>query len=144
MPIKSFRGQLTHNIEQSIKLSTNNGSTGYRIVKFELAPILLNTEQANTVKITTILDSAARDTVDFSKQILLAAGHFIQDDSVNNQPNSMTTIFDNTIFNQDIFISNHDRQGGNVGINYYFELEQIKLDLNENTVATLKDIRNIQ
>ena len=28
-------------------------------------------------------------------------------------------------------------------VNYYIELEQIKLDLNENTVATLKDIRNI-
>jgi len=28
-------------------------------------------------------------------------------------------------------------------MNYYIELEQVKLDLNENTVATLKDIRNI-
>ena len=29
-------------------------------------------------------------------------------------------------------------------VNYYVELEQMKLDLNENTVATLKDIRNIE
>jgi len=29
-----------------------------------------------------------------------------------------------------------------VPMNYYLELEQIKLDLSESTVATLKDIRN--
>ena len=29
-------------------------------------------------------------------------------------------------------------------VNYYIELEQMKLDLSENTVATLKDIRNIE
>jgi len=28
-------------------------------------------------------------------------------------------------------------------VNYYIELEQMKLDLNENTVDTLKDIRNV-
>jgi len=31
-----------------------------------------------------------------------------------------------------------------VACNYYLELEQFKLDLNENTVATLKNIRNIK
>ena len=29
-------------------------------------------------------------------------------------------------------------------MNYYIELEQVSLDLTENTVATLKDIRNIK
>ena len=43
-------------------------------------------------------------------------------------------------FNQDIYIT--CKSSGNM--NYYMELEQIKLDLNENTVATLKDIRNIK
>ena len=31
---------------------------------------------------------------------------------------------------------------GTSGVNYYIELEQIKLDIGESTVATLKDIRN--
>jgi len=144
MPIKSFRGLIAHQGQETIPLHTNNGSIGYRIVKFELAPKLINDEQANTVKITSVSKTTGLDTVDFQNQILLAAGHFVQDDSVNNQPNSMITIFDNMVFNQDIFITNHDRQGGNKPINYYLELEQIKLDLNENTVATLKDIRNIE
>ena len=43
------------------------------------------------------------------------------------------------IFNQDIYVTNY----GSGAMNYYIELEQIKLDLNENTVATLKDIRNL-
>ena len=52
----------------------------------------------------------------------------------------MITIFDNTIVNQDIYITHSDIVG-TTPCNYYLELEQVKLDLNENTVATLKDIR---
>ena len=47
------------------------------------------------------------------------------------------------IFNQDIYVTHKDVAVGQT-VNYYIELEQIKLDLNENTVATLKDIRNIE
>ena len=53
-------------------------------------------------------------------------------------------IFDNEKFNQDIFVTNVDVVGNSAPINYYIELEQIKLSLDENTVATLKDIRNIE
>ena len=144
MTIKSFRGLLAQQEQDTIPLHTNDGSTGYRIVKFELAPKLINDEQANTVKISSVSETTGLDEVDFENQTLLAAGHFVQDDSTNNQPNSMITIFDNMIFNQDIYITNHDRQGNNKPINYYLELEQIKLDLNESTIATLKDIRNIK
>ena len=52
-------------------------------------------------------------------------------------------VFDNEIFNQDIYITHTDAHATGE-CNYYIELEQIKLDLNENTVATLKDIRNIE
>ena len=53
-----------------------------------------------------------------------------------------TIVFDNTTFNQDIFVTlkGHDHT---TDVNYYIELEQVKLSLDENTVATLKDIRNI-
>jgi len=50
-------------------------------------------------------------------------------------------IFDNEIFNQDIFVTYTTGQGGQK-INYYLELEQIRLNVDEATVATLKDIRN--
>ena len=35
---KTFRGQLAEDDVEKIRLSTNNGLTGYRIVKFELLP----------------------------------------------------------------------------------------------------------
>ena len=38
----------------------------------------------------------------------------------------------------------HREEGGSaIPCNYYIELEQVKLDTNANTVATLKDIRNV-
>ena len=46
-------------------------------------------------------------------------------------------------FNQDIYVTHTDVLGAGA-CNYYIELEQFKLDLSENTVATLKDIRNIK
>jgi len=54
-----------------------------------------------------------------------------------------TIIFDSEIFNQDIYVTYADSQGSTGEMNYYIELEQVNLDLNENTVATLKDIRNL-
>ena len=107
-------------------------------------PINLNAEQASTVKIFTIPQTGTpTDTIDFDDNTLLAAGTFSQDDTSNNQPEAITVIFDNTVFNQDIYLTHIDGQVGQ-GVNYYIELEQIKLDLTENTVATLKDIRNIE
>ena len=49
-------------------------------------------------------------------------------------------VFDNVKFNQDIYITHQDEAVGQ-SFNYYLELEQVKLDLNEATVATLKDMR---
>ena len=45
-------------------------------------------------------------------------------------------------FNQDIFLTSSINGSAGLEMNYYLELEQVKLDLNQNTVATLKDIRN--
>jgi len=42
-------------------------------------------------------------------------------------------------FNQDVYVT----AATDESINYYIEMEQVKLALDENTVATLKDIRNI-
>ena len=50
-----------------------------------------------------------------------------------------TIIFDQEIFNQDIYITCASTDGA---INYYIELEVMDLALDEATVATLKDVRN--
>ena len=38
MPIKTFRGNMSSGTQDTIVLHTNDGSVGYRIVKFQVFP----------------------------------------------------------------------------------------------------------
>ena len=141
MPIKSFRAKMTDATVDRIPLHTNNGSIGYRIVKFEMMsenPGVMNHEAV--IKIYKTPQTGVTSTVDFSDQTMLAAGELHKEQN-HAYPVTSIIIFDREVFNQDIYITLQD--GQNNDVNYYIELEQIKLDLAENTVATLKDIRNI-
>ena len=133
--------------QDTIVLHTNNGSVGYRIVKFQLFPELPGTASIeSTCSIYKIKQaepvSVLTATVDFSNNTLLAASFFSINAGAPSNPINITTVFDNEIFNQDIYVT-HTNTDGSGNVNYYLELEQVKLDLNENTVATLKDIRNL-
>jgi len=140
--IKTFRGLIPDAAQDTIVLHTNDGSTGYRIVKFESIPKSPhNTTQESVVKIYKVSQTIIDGQVDFSDNTLLAVAIFKQHDSTNYMAFE-SVIFDNEIFNQDIYITNYDAATGE-SMNYYIELEQVKLDLSESTVATLKDIRNI-
>ena len=147
MPIKTFRGQLVDGGQDTITLHTNNGSMGYRIKKFMILPESPgDVQQESIVQIWKIEQStvpATTGNIDFNNQVLLAAGVGYYGAVASNNSQSQTIFFDNEVFNQDIYIT-HTDNASNQKINYYIELEQIKLDLNENTVATLKDIRNIE
>ena len=141
MPIKSFRGLIADNTQDTIVLHTNNGSTGYKIVKFQIIGPDSNENIESTVKIYKISQTTIDDKIDFNDDTLLAAATFSGTTSSANTA-AQVIVFDNEIFNKDIYVTHKDDAVGQE-INYYIELEQIKLDLNENTVATLKDIRNI-
>ena len=145
MPIKSFRGKIAHNTQDIISLHTNDGSTGYRIKKFDLMQTDPSEQPENTVKVYSIAqDTTALDAkVDFGDNTLLAVG-MIWSSTNQIYPHDKQIVFDNTTFNQDIYITNFDEQFNAAAINYYIELEIVKLSLDENTVATLKDIRNIE
>jgi len=139
--IKTFRGLIADGAQDTIVLHTNDGSTGYRIVKFQLLPYDVGvTAQESTVQIFKINQTTIVSPIDFSDNTLLAAGVWTSDAHQAN-PEDTNVIFDDEIFNQDIYVT-HVETVGSAPINYYIELEQMKLDLNENTVATLKDIRN--
>ena len=143
MPIKSFRGKLADGVIDHITLHTNTGSTGYRIVKMNLFAAKPGAaSQESVVKIFKVPQSTVNGQVDFSDNTLIAAGYLLNHLTATDNPAYMYTLFDNEVFNQDIYIT-HSEVKNTEEINYYIELEQIKLDLNENTVATLKDIRNI-
>tara|TARA_R100001530_G_scaffold58859_1_gene42736 strand:- start:288 stop:719 length:432 start_codon:yes stop_codon:yes gene_type:complete len=142
MPIKTFRGLIADEVQDTIVLHTNDGSTGYRVVKFQ---IINNTPGAaavkGVVKIYKVSQTTPDAVIDFSDNTLLGAAFYEDNDSVT-YVHGKTIIFDNEIFNQDIYVTYSDLQGSQP-MNYYIELEQVKLDLNQNTVATLKDIRNL-
>jgi len=144
MTIKTFRGLLADSAQDTVLLHTNNGATGYRIVKFEIIPRVPGTIIQETVcKIYKIEQTAVDGVIDFSDQTLVAAAYYASGEGSGLRGFDTTIIFDNEVFNQDIYITNKDVSGNTEPINYYIELEQVKLDLNENTVATLKDIRNL-
>ena len=137
MPIKTFRGLMQPDTVDKISLHTNNGSIGYRIKKLQVMtknPMSGTTEAV--IKAYSIPQTTIDAVVDFSQQTLLAVGIMLTTEAQD------MAIIESGAFNQDIYIT-YATQAGTDACNYYIELEQIKLDLNENTVATLKDIRNV-
>ena len=144
MPIKTFRGLIEDDTQETIVLHTNDGKTGYRIVKFDLIPNEPGgLDGEHVVQIWKVSQTTNSNKIDLSDNTLLGAGYCSNDTSGDAYPTRQTILFDQEIFNQDIFVT-HKIRNGSGSMNYYIELEQIKLDLNENTVATLKDIRNIE
>jgi len=140
--IKTFRGLMVDGAIDTVVLHTNDGSTGYRIVKFQIMTAGPGTNNGeHVVKIFKVPQTTATATVDFSDQRLL--GCALTHDYTNAYQSGWTpsVIFDQEIINQDIYITAKDLVNG-LSVNYYIELEQVRLDLSENTVATLKDIRN--
>jgi len=142
MTIKTFRGLIVDEGQDTIVLHTNDGSMGYRIVKFQGMAPSADVNIESTMKIYKVKQTSFVDEVDFSDNTLLAAMIITQGASSHTAPEDQTIIFDREIFNQDIYISLKGASYS-ASVNYYLELEQVKLDLNESTVATLKDIRNI-
>ena len=143
--IVSFRGLIEDGGQETISLQTIQGMVGYKIVKFQvISPTpVTGGAQESVVQIWKVKQSAPSTTavsIDFSNNRLLAVGVWSGSDNPI-YAKSQQVIFDNEKFNQDIYIT-HTNTDGSSAINYYIELEQMKLDLNEQTVATLKDIRN--
>ena len=141
MAMKSFRGKIADGGIDTITLHTNTGSTGYRITKFEVMGPNANSIIEQVIKIYKVPQATATTDIDFSDNTMLAAAYVNAGDNANYLP-SPIIIFDNEKFNQDIYVTSkgHDDLSS---MNYYIELETSTLALDENTVATLKDIRNI-
>tara|TARA_Y100000401_G_C8142475_1_gene135526 strand:+ start:78 stop:512 length:435 start_codon:yes stop_codon:yes gene_type:complete len=141
MKIKTFRGLLADGGQDTIRLSTRNGLTGYKINRFEaMGKTPGASNQESVIKIFKVKQDSVDGVIDFNDSRLMAAA--ITTTSVDQEdfPLSNAVIFDNEIINQDIFITHFDVKTGE-SANYYLELEQVKLDINEAAVATLKDMR---
>jgi len=141
--IKSYKGLLADGGQDTINLHTNDGKTGYKIVKFQLIgeqPSSVNSE--STVKIYKVEQTSVTDTIDLNDNTLLAVAYReTYAASTSNEPPAI--IFDTEIVNQDIYVTHENTEPGKF-CNYYIELEQIKLTENEALVAIIKDLREEQ
>jgi len=144
--IRTFRGKIASDGFDTIVLHTNDGSTGYRIVKFDVFPASPDNSHEAVTKIYSVKSADVTTptiTADFSDNELLAASWYAFEGSGSSAATGyLNVVFDNMVFNQDIYVTSKDGQGR--AMNYYIELEQVKLDLGENTVATLKDLKNLE
>jgi hypothetical protein len=145
---KTFKGILTNGDQLRIRLTTNQGLVGYKIVKMQAIPSIpgstVDTEivlQAFSTKRSSVPTAAGDAKLNFDDPTLLAAAYY-QDNVSASNASSFDVIIDNKIVNQDMFITYSDQTGAaSTQCNFYVELEQVTLDLSEATVATLKDMR---
>jgi hypothetical protein len=141
--IISYRGKLADDAQDLIPLHTNDGKTGYKVIKFELLPANPGTESyENVVKIYKIAQTANTGTIDFSDLTLVGAAYLSGSTSAIN-PEDLSVIFDNEVFNQDIYVTHQDN-AGTQPVNYYIELEQVNLTEDQALVAIVKNLRNEQ
>jgi len=141
--IKTFRGLLADGGQDRIRLGTIKGKVGYRIVKFQGISITPGTaDSESTVQIFKTEQasvSTSTATVNFTDSDLLAAFYYV-DEASDTTGAVSTVIFDQEIFNQDIYVT-HTATSGTTGMNYYIELEVIPLDDAGAEYTTLKDLR---
>ena len=146
--IKTYRGTLADGNVARVRLGTNQGLVGYNMKKLQVITENPASDTAElVVKVFSVepeMDPSGAYTVDATVNLgiptLLAVCYF-EGHSNSTTFGGETIIIDSVTVNQDIFVTLSDGSGGGKGGNYYIELEQVKLDLNEATVATLKDMR---
>ena len=148
MVVKTYRGLLADGGQDHIRLSTIKGKVGYKIIKYQIMPHAVgdNNDQEHVVVIwnkertTAQMANTTTSRPNFTNSDLLAAAININD--VSSSLNyAESVIFDNKVFNQDIFISHRDIAAGAQACNYYIELEVIPLTDQGAEYTTLKDIR---
>jgi len=139
--ILSYRGLLADGGQDTILLSTKKGEIGYRIIKMQVMHAEPGQQSAeHTIKVYSVSQTVINNAVDFSDTNLLAAAHIADHADVAYALDTIV-VFDQMIFNQDIYITHEDTRGSE-HCNYYLELEVIKLDESQAMVATLSDIRS--
>jgi len=141
--IKTFRGLMETGDITRLCVHTNDGKTGYKIVKFEATPY---DPAAHTIegifKVFTQVQTLGTEIIDWSDNTMIASLYLTNYDNPGSQMGESSIIVDDAIFNQDLYITFVSKFTNTYPANYYIELEQMPLDLNESTVATLQSLRS--
>ncbi len=138
--IKTFRGLLADGGQDRIRLQTNTGKVGYKIIKFETTMTDWGNSTIEAVtKVYKEFQSSIDSLIDFTDSTLIATNCIAYNSSANYAGDAAVVIFDNEIFNQDIYVTQKNFSAS--ALNYYIELEVIPLDDAGAQYTTLKDMR---
>jgi len=140
MVVKTFRGLLADAGQDRIRLTTIRGKVGYQIVKFQIIAEDMNEDGEFVVSIFKTKQGTVPITFDFTDTDLLGAA-FLRVAKTAPGLNMSTIVFDNEIFNQDVYVMSNDVGGSSAACNYYLELEVLTLSDDEAQAAILKSIR---
>ena len=139
----SYKGSIPDTQTERIKLKTIKGKVGYKIVKFQIIAADVLGAQADMLAQISKTSDAPDASINFTNDNILAVATYKTEPNASQTAQGTTIIFDNVMFNQDIFITGIDCSTGNQNINYYIELEARTLSDLEATMLTLKNIRTI-
>lgn len=128
--VHSFRGLLTDGDQRKIRIQGPVGAIAWRVTKFQLFPSAPGTANYEaTVQIwREEQTSVSTDTADvnFTSDELLGAALYIADAGFAGNNNKTTSVFDNELFSRNIYVT-HTGTSGSSPINYYIELEEVKV-----------------
>jgi hypothetical protein len=142
----SYKGKLDMGLQDRISLKTIKGKIGYKIKSFRIMSTLPGSGTYELVgKIFKKTQTGSiGPTVDFSDSELLAVAFTSGANNASITDNyEDAVIFDNEMFNQDIFVTIDDAGSNTTPGNYYIELETMDLSELETTMLTLKNLRTI-
>jgi len=122
----SFRGLLADGAQVRIRIQGATGEIAWRITKFQLLPNEPGEQhQEHVVKIYRESQSTIDNTINFGDAELLGAGYY--QDREDDFVSSLDVVFDNDLFVRNIYVTAKDVAGGSRPINYYIELEEVKV-----------------
>jgi len=124
--VHSFRGFLVDGGQDEINIQGSVGAIAWRISKFQIIRHKPTASTDHVVKIfqdeqTTVPTSSA--TIDLRDASMLAVAAL---SGTAFGEYYVTIIFDNQLFNRDIYVTHTDNDGSE-GCNYYIELEEVKV-----------------
>jgi len=127
--VHSFRGLLKDGEQEEINIEGSVGAIAWRITKFQIMPE--NPHNANVVnhvmKLLRNFPSSITATVNFGDAELLGVATYTEDPGVRDMAGYGIVIFDNDLFNRNIFITNKELHNNLAG-NYYIELEEVTVN----------------
>jgi len=123
----SFRGLLEDGGQQRIRIQGSVGAIAWRITKFQAMGLNENQTYETSLMIFREFQDTLTTEVNFDDDELLGALLYGDTGSSGTYVSRPAVIFDNALFVRNIYITHSSIAGDHVALNYYLELEEVKV-----------------